>query len=149
MGNFLPSTTVAQLGTDDLDLDKTYAFPDFIKERQGCKDPRNEISQNNFIQLTPDPYWTTPRDVNENVDRRDDKLKVLGMLMDPLLPVHAMSSMLPPKALRLPQWTFESALNKMTAFWRVEPLVVASDVEETFSEARALNEHYGELLPAC
>ncbi|KAK3378963.1 hypothetical protein B0T24DRAFT_694239 [Lasiosphaeria ovina] len=60
--------------------------------------------------------------------RHDGRLAVLGLLLDPFLPVHASSAgVLPPRALR-----------RMPAFWRVGPPVVAADVDPQFAPSRVL-----------
>ena len=67
-------------------------------------------------------------------------MQVFGTIMDPFLPVHAYSAILPNVALKLPDWTVQDALKKITAFWHIGPLIVPTDVPKTFNEARALME---------
>ena len=49
------------------------------------------------------------------------------MITDPFLPVHAYSAILPNLPMQSPTWAVETALQKMTVFWRAGPLVVTSD----------------------
>ncbi|KAF3906785.1 hypothetical protein AA313_de0207401 [Arthrobotrys entomopaga] len=53
---------------------------------------------------------------------------VFGCVMDPFLPVNVYTSILPVKPLTLPNWTWESALKTMTAFFHFGPLMVTNDV---------------------
>lgn len=103
-------------------------------------DPRVSITPGNYPRHTP--YWITPDTATSPLDRHDDKLQVLGLIMDPFLPVHAFSSILPIKQLRLPNWSVEAALKRLTAFWHVGPIVTTHDVEKAFSPERRLGGDY-------
>lgn len=59
---------------------------------------------------------------------RNANLGVVACVMDPFTAVHAYSDLLPVQALKLPEWTTERALKKMTAFFKVGPLLVTADV---------------------
>lgn len=63
-------------------------------------------------------------------DARNDKLveNVFGCIMDPFVPVNIYTSILPVQPLTLPNWTWESALKTMTAFFHFGPLMVTDDV---------------------
>ncbi|KAL5083900.1 hypothetical protein Trisim1_000809 [Trichoderma cf. simile WF8] len=123
---------------DDLDLSTIFTFPQFISPAHE-PGPRTKISPETWPRHTP--YWFAPQARGEAASRHDDKLRVLGMLIDPFLPVHAFSAILPTRSLKLPPWSLEQALKKMTAFWHAGPLVVAHDVEP-FSLKRILNDDY-------
>ncbi|EGX44202.1 hypothetical protein AOL_s00210g74 [Orbilia oligospora ATCC 24927] len=55
-------------------------------------------------------------------------LKVFAAIADPFVPIHGYSSLLPIQELKLPSWTWQKALENMTAFFRVGPLIVTKDV---------------------
>jgi hypothetical protein len=57
-------------------------------------------------------------------------LKVFGAILDPFQPIHAYSSFLPIRELKLPDWTWQQALNHMTAFFHIGPLIVTKDVPD-------------------
>ncbi|KAJ2903782.1 uncharacterized protein MKZ38_009348 [Zalerion maritima] len=133
-------------GPNDLNLSKFHTFPSFIRDLSGVingEDPRVPISDENFPKHTP--YFLSPSQVSDTLDRHDDKLRVLGLLVDPFLPVHAYSGMLPIKPLKLPEWTVERALKRMTAFWHAGPLLIPQEVP-AFSEERILETGYLEKL---
>ncbi|KAK4179820.1 hypothetical protein QBC36DRAFT_307857 [Triangularia setosa] len=54
----------------------------------------------------------------------------LPRFLDPFQPVHGYSSFLPIRELKLLDWTWQQALNHMTAFFHMGPLVVAKDVPD-------------------
>ena len=130
--------------TSDLDLDTLYTYPAFVSKSVGSPDPRVKITKDNYPRHTP--YWISPGERGESLARHDDRLQVFGLIVDPFLPVNAFSGILPTKALKLPPRTVELALQKMTAFWHVGPLVVARDVDKSFSEHRALDGDYAGIL---
>lgn len=81
-------------------------------------------------------YWVSPDKPDENTPKspadinkeRNAELKVFGAILDPFTAVHAYSSFLPTTALQLPPLTWQSAMNKMTAFFHLGPLLVPTDV---------------------
>ncbi|KAJ1323712.1 hypothetical protein MN608_10957 [Microdochium nivale] len=71
-----------------------------------------------------------PLDPAAYTDRRNQKLQVYSTIVDPFTPIHAYSSFLPALSLQLPPWTWQSAMNTMTAFFHVGPLNLTEDVGE-------------------
>jgi len=65
-------------------------------------------------------------------------MQILGTITDPFLAVHAHSAILPKVPLKLPLWTTQAALERMVAFWHVEPLVVPVDVLTVWDGAGAV-----------
>jgi hypothetical protein len=59
---------------------------------------------------------------------RNAALSTFACILDPFTPLHAYSDLQPITTLRLPPWTAERALARMTAFFRAGPLLVARDV---------------------
>ena len=72
---------------------------------------------------------------------RDSTMQIFGALVDPFLPINAYSSILPIKSLRLPTWTWESALKKMTTFMHAGPLIVTENMPDYDAE-RTLGRKY-------
>ncbi|RPA73818.1 hypothetical protein BJ508DRAFT_418898 [Ascobolus immersus RN42] len=62
------------------------------------------------------------------ISDQNRELQVFGVIMDPFTPVHAYTSILPPKALQLPSWTWQEAMKRMTAFFHMGPLTLTDDV---------------------
>jgi hypothetical protein len=60
--------------------------------------------------------------------KRAAQLRPLGALVDPFVPLHAYTGVLPAAALQLPAWTWQTALANMTAFFRMGPLLATRDV---------------------
>ncbi|GKZ23915.1 hypothetical protein AbraIFM66951_009149 [Aspergillus brasiliensis] len=128
---------------DELHLDNIYTpFPN---------DPGHvkPIDPDSFLRLKP--FWLNPVDYitgqktpgnsKKYIRDREEKLMVYGMLVDPFTPVNAYSSILPVETLRLAPWTWESALQQMTAFFHCGPLVVEDDVPQ-FEPGTELRQDY-------
>jgi len=141
VGYFLPSPQGLKADTSDLDLSTIYTFDSFISQKQS-PDPRTTINPSNYPKHTP--YWFAPGAAGEALDRHDDKLQVVSMLMDPFLPVHAFSAILPTQALQIPPRTVELALKSMTAFWHAGPLLTPVDLD--FTQPVALDASYASTL---
>ncbi|KAK2007340.1 hypothetical protein LZ32DRAFT_593960 [Colletotrichum eremochloae] len=77
-------------------------------------------------------------------DATNAELSVVGALVDPFLPVHAYTGILPVGELRLPAWTWQVALDRLSAFFHTGPVLVAKDVPD-FDPAKELKQ--GQLPP--
>jgi hypothetical protein len=53
---------------------------------------------------------------------------VFACIVDPYTAMHIYTGILPIQSLKLPEWTMESAMNNMTAFFKVGPVLVTKDV---------------------
>ena len=94
------------------------------------------ITTNEYPKFTP--YWvppfpeeapfSNPVDPNDYANLRNKKLQIYGAIVDPFTPIHAYSSFLPVKSLQLPSWTWQDAMNTMTAFFHIGPLTLTGDV---------------------
>ncbi|KAI8207723.1 hypothetical protein K4K52_002066, partial [Colletotrichum sp. SAR 10_76] len=73
-------------------------------------------------------------------NERNAKLQVYGALLDPFTAVHGYSSFLPPKALELPPWTWQQAMDSMTAFFHAGPLNLAINDLPTYDKDRELTQ---------
>ncbi|KAI5836921.1 hypothetical protein DFP73DRAFT_620663 [Morchella snyderi] len=96
----------------------------------------NSTAYPSFAPFWPDPSTATAADIDT---LRIANMSIFGAIVDPFSPVHAYSSFLPPAALALPPWTWQGAMDKMTAFFRVGPVLLTGDVPPwTGNESHAL-----------
>ncbi|KAF5856152.1 hypothetical protein ETB97_007809, partial [Aspergillus alliaceus] len=70
----------------------------------------------------------------------NNQLQVFGALVDPFLPITAFSSVLPMNNLRLPEWTWQDAMQKMTAFFHLGPMIVTEDMEQYREKGKSLGD---------
>jgi hypothetical protein len=73
-------------------------------------------------------------------NERNTKFQVYGALLDPFTAVHGYSSFLPPKALELPPWTWQQAMDSMTAFFHAGPLNLAINDLPAYDKNRELTQ---------
>lgn len=124
-------------GTDVLDLDtvKTFFAPADVDAVKGPLEPLSTENYPLFTAFWEPPFPTTPPydDNNNNKvtiepdafdDRRNSHLSVFGAILDPFTPLQAYSSFLPPVSLSLPPWSWQKAMNTMTAFFHAGPLTM-------------------------
>ena len=106
------------------------------------------IASDNYPQLNP--FWLDPmdkpiaNDPNPDVAYRqlwNTKLKPFGAILDPFVPLHAYSGILPTGALQLPAWTWQTALQRITTFFHMGPLLATADVPG-FDSKHALGPAY-------
>ncbi|KIL90135.1 hypothetical protein FAVG1_06874 [Fusarium avenaceum] len=118
-------------GSDQLNYDqiKTFFFPD--------AEPTEPLIGLNTEQYpTFEPFWQPPFSDSPPVidpvvfeDQRNARMSIFGAILDPFTPVHAYSSFLPAAELLLPPWTWQKAMDTMTAFFHAGPLTMpVSDV---------------------
>jgi len=130
---------------NDLDLQTLYTF---FKPEEG---PWTEkIASHNYPDMQA--YHTPaivldrlgnriPNTTTKITTQRNQMLRTFGVIMDPFTPIHIYSGILPIKELRLPTWTWQEAMSRMTAFFRVGPLLQPKDVE-AFQEKYVLKSSY-------
>ncbi|KAI0536512.1 hypothetical protein GGR58DRAFT_528188 [Xylaria digitata] len=114
-------------GTDELDLSYVKTF--FAPEDKEIE-PLKRLNTDEYPLFTP--FWESPYSTEsgdpigpeEFDDRRNARMSVFGAIVDPFTPVHAYSSFLPALELLLPTWTWQNAMNTMTAFFHAGPLTV-------------------------
>lgn len=124
--------------SSDLDLRQLYTY--FLDPKSKVVGHRVQIDSTNFPDFHPyyiDPsgHWSDPSWPSTFASMRYSHMKVLGMLVDPFIPVHAYSSILPNSTLQLPPWTIQDAMKRMTAFFHFGPLVFTSDIPRVFTKA--------------
>jgi hypothetical protein len=132
----------------DWDLSRLYTY--LMDDYDATKnDPRVSLGDGkNFPIFTP--YYLDPvKSASQNgIPLESDhasKLHQYCMLIDPFLPVHAYTAILPNQPLQLPHFVVEKALRKMTAFWRIGPILIPGDVAD-FDPARPLQADYTKVL---
>lgn len=136
---------------DELELGKIYTY---YKDNDKS-DILQSIEPKNLPKLPC--FWINPQDLksrDKDEDKDDEKksrkyariwndhLKVFGALMDSFLPITAFSSILPRSNLRLPEWTWQDALQRMTAFFHLGPIIVTEDVEKYRNQGKPLPSDY-------
>ena len=94
------------------------------------------IKPANFPTLKP--YHISPLDTDDVLAAHAAKLQVKTLIVDPYTPLHAYSPILPIVSLQLPAWTVQSALKRMTAFFRLGPALLSRDVPDTYDAGRHL-----------
>ncbi|KAK6524175.1 hypothetical protein TWF694_005835 [Orbilia ellipsospora] len=117
--------------TSYADPDGSIVFP--ISNTDGNKYPILSsfwLNPVDYEDPEPDPNSHYIGTAKRYEDARNNQLvdNVFGCIMDPFLPVNVYTSILPVKPLTLPNWTWESALKTMTAFFHFGPLMVTNDV---------------------
>ncbi|XXG96346.1 hypothetical protein Hte_002628 [Hypoxylon texense] len=97
----------------------------------------------NLRSLTKDtyptfkPYWHSPISPSDSSKIMDEDtysslhnaaLHPFGAIVDPFTAVHGYTSFLPAKALQLPAWTWQSAMENILAFFHWGPMTLVADV---------------------
>ncbi|KAM0494938.1 hypothetical protein ACHAP8_008316 [Fusarium lateritium] len=100
-----------------------------------------------------EPFWQPPFSESSTVepfvyeDDRNTRMSIFGAILDPFTPVHAYSSFLPAAELLLPPWTWQKAMDTMTAFFHAGPLTMpVNDVSE-YLEAEKLTTKNSRDIP--
>ncbi|KAJ4410669.1 hypothetical protein N0V85_003926 [Neurospora sp. IMI 360204] len=143
IGYFNPSKN-PQFG-DVLELDAIYTHfkPDPNKPDDPPTPNLTKIAPANYPLISP--FWVDPMSLDilhasdpgtAYTQQRVAKLQPFGAIVDPFVPVHAYTGILPTRALSLPTWSWQTALEKMTAFFHMGPLLAAQDVSGFKSEFR-------------
>ncbi|KAF5856161.1 hypothetical protein ETB97_007818 [Aspergillus alliaceus] len=124
---------------NELDLSVIYTYYTG-KDKSGLLKDITDVGSNKPPKLTS--FWLKPDDYTAQNDHDleqkarlfarnwNKKLQVFGTIVDPFLPITTFSSILPMNRLQLPPWTWQQAMQKMTAFFHLGPIVVTDDVEK-------------------
>ncbi|KAF5592084.1 hypothetical protein FPANT_5486, partial [Fusarium pseudoanthophilum] len=140
VGYFLPKAAEDVEQGDALDLTKIYSH--FAIEKPAATTTTNDHkSEGPIIPITSENYpqvrahFIMPSSAQTPADyamQRDLELQqsgiVVGALVDPFLPCHVFTAILPPKELSLPSWTWQESLARMATFFNAGPLLISSDV---------------------
>ncbi|ORY16104.1 hypothetical protein BCR34DRAFT_137208 [Clohesyomyces aquaticus] len=100
-------------------------------------DPRVEIVPENFDTLSP--YYIDPEGSfgdNGFVTAHTAKMKAKTLLIDPYTSLHVYSPILPIKSLKLPDWTVQSAFERMSAFFHVGPIMITQNIPTVYDESK-------------
>lgn len=103
-------------------------------------DPRVSILPENFETISP--YYVEPEGPLMNgsfAASHAANLNVKTMLLDPFTPLHLYTPILPIKSLRLSAWCIQSALEKMSAFFHVGPVLITRDVASAYDATKAVS----------
>lgn len=131
------------LDTINFDQINTYFVSKASSAGATAPDPRHLINENlpfpkispyfDAAPTTPDPF--TKPNTTPALDTDARRGYVTAMLVDPFTPVHCYTPILPIQSLLLSNWTIQSALQKITAFFHLGPISVTADVPTTFNPA--------------
>lgn len=100
-----------------------------------------------------EPYWQPPYIQGSTVepfvyeDRRNTQMSIFGAILDPFTPVHAYSSFLPAAELLLPPWTWQKAMDTMTAFFHAGPLTMPVNEVPEYDESEKLTTKNARDMP--
>lgn len=109
-------------------LDLSHCFTFYSVEEEGS--PLVKIQPENYPLL--EPYFIDP--VTNNAAEMERKRNLMlgkntfGAIIDPFNAVHGYTGILPVQSLKLPTWTWQDAMSRMTAFFHIGPLTVTKDV---------------------
>ncbi|KAF5575310.1 hypothetical protein FPANT_11394 [Fusarium pseudoanthophilum] len=133
------------------ETDTSTLFTDFIKSNETNVLPISDPKS----YPTLSPFWIDPKENVATSSSFEDIIgtastyegfknnqltsNVFGCIMDPFLPVNIYTSILPVQPLTLANWTWESALNTITAFFHFGPLMLTDDVPPTKAQSPAAN----------
>ncbi|KAL8672154.1 MAG: hypothetical protein Q9168_003377 [Polycauliona sp. 1 TL-2023] len=133
------NAAIAPASSSDLDLSSLYTYYPSSASSPPVGDPRifPSAQNNNFPLFTP--YFNSAGKAGDPIVDQVSKMQIFGAIMDPFLPIHAYSVILPNKSLKLPDWMVEKALGSINAFWRIGPLLVTDDMPQQYDVTRALD----------
>ncbi|KAF5712354.1 hypothetical protein FMUND_8448 [Fusarium mundagurra] len=141
VGYFLPKANGDVEQGDALDLTKIYSHFATAKSPAATTTTSEDHSEGIIIPITSETYpkirahYIAPSSAltpAHYAAQRDLELQlsgiVAGALVDPFLPCHAFTAILPPKELSLPPWTWQNSLARMATFFNAGPLLISSNV---------------------
>jgi hypothetical protein len=143
------------LMASDFNLDNIYTYFNDVTSTDTTKprttpDPRVPIDVPNFPIF--DPYYisagSSTKSTTDLTLDHNTQLQIFGMIMDPFLPIHAYSAILPNQNLQLPVWQVEQGLKNISAFFHFGPLMLPADVPTDYDPKFAVEEEYSNSLAA-
>ncbi|MCJ1309780.1 hypothetical protein MMC25_003441 [Agyrium rufum] len=131
------AATSSAANQSDLDLGTIHTYYAPTKVVSG--DPRQLITPDGAAYPHFTPHYPPVGKQGDPIPPQAMHAQVFGAIMDPFLPIHAYSTILPNQSLQLPSWTVEDALKKITAFWHIGPLIVPFNLPQSYDLTRALD----------
>ncbi|KAL8826099.1 MAG: hypothetical protein Q9191_004005 [Dirinaria sp. TL-2023a] len=140
----------------DLVLNKIYTY--FHEKAPLNGQPLTEINENTCPKFRC--FWRDPKDYATSDEKsiekvvaqheidRNGEFQVFGAIFDPFSPITGFSSILPIRTVKLPNWTWESALKKMTSFFHAGPIVVTDDIPDFDKSKELAQDNYMEKFVA-
>ena len=122
------------------DTDWTHLHTYFTSSAPSEGDPRKFIKPENFDTLSP--HYVNPADFPTSsayVAAKTSNLLVKTMLIDPYTPLHVYTPILPIKSLQLPAWTVQRALEKMSTFFHLGPILLTKNLPTVYDETKPLD----------
>jgi hypothetical protein len=114
--------------------------------------PTTEIVPANYPLVRPYHFSSagggfdaTPTAVDKITMQHQAKMNenLLGVIIDPFSKIHIYSGILPIASLQLPAWTLQNAMQKMTAFFHVGPILITTpDLQTRYDESKKLTADY-------
>lgn len=136
---YYPAASPAPQTGSPLDLSSIYTYYGNTDTAPGIPSPFRDLNADGVASPAPHPSFTCFYLDPATSDTRDAYWHVFGLILDPFLAVHAYSAILPNVALKLPAWTVEQGLKRITAFWRTGPHIVREDLPATYEPSRAVS----------
>ncbi|KAI1746877.1 hypothetical protein F4782DRAFT_523061 [Xylaria castorea] len=136
VGYFKTRDPKDQKPDDYLDLSTCYTYFGTKNKVPGSELDLVKIDNTNYPLLDPfyiDPITTDAAGM-ENKHNEMLSQRTFGAIVDPFRPVHGYTSILPTQPLKIPEWTWQDALVRMTAFFHFGPLNITKDVQEFDSD---------------
>ena len=154
VGFFATKSTVPLTYGDELELKKLYTYFPTPKDSStsSTSDPTTPILPINYPKLRP--YYLSATDFNlvgtdtataaHNLKvQHYQQLQMLGTIIDPFSKLHAYTGILPITSLQLPAWTLQQALQRMTAFFNMGPLLITTpDLQKKYDPTHNLTPDY-------
>jgi hypothetical protein len=109
-------------------------FTYFPSESTSNSNPTTSIDSDSYDALYPfyvrpdDPATNTAVPAQILADRKNREMLTYAALMDPFTAIHGYTGILPAYALKLPNWSWRTALDRISTFIAAGPLVTVSDI---------------------
>ena len=115
----------SQTGTVDLSSFYSYHAPSGTVDKPIPNDPSKPMP----TDLLMAPFYAEATlDPAIYAQTQHQAAHIFAGLIDPFTPTHVYSALLPIKQLKLPQWTIDAGVHRITAFFKLGPLLVPGDV---------------------
>lgn len=121
------SSTTTEIGTG------TYQFP-------SVRPYHRKMGMSKFTVPTTQDLNAASQTSLDYTYEHYQNLRLAGVLFDPFSALHLYSGILPITTLQLPSWSLQSALQSITAFFHIGPLLITTpDLQDRYLDARKLS----------